>query len=87
MVRTFTYTADNTEAREKMTSKMVTFAHAMKQIPRKVAHCEVYNTVHVVVDTVRVLNIFKKVFGTADKTTAYEALNVLQTRLDEIHAS
>lgn len=71
----------NTDA---VSDKLVAFAYRMNKIPRKALKCDVYGTVHVIVDQAHAMNIFNKVMGRkVTKTEAYAALGVLQERLDD----
>ena len=64
-------------------TKLDAFADRMNRIPRKVIRCEVYGTPRVVVDKRHATNIFLKVFPTATSVDIYDALNILQDRLDD----
>ena len=75
---------DNTEFHEKLMRQCNQFAGRMRQIPRKAVRCELYGTVHAVVDAKHVVNIFRKVVNPlVNPNIAYEAINILQDRLDE----
>ncbi len=63
---------------------LLDFAWRMKRIPRKAQRCQVYpDDVCAVVDQPHAKAIFKKLFPTASGSATYDALNILQERLDE----
>lgn len=68
-------------------SKAEQFAERMHRIPRKPLRCEIYGTVRVVVDQNHAKNVIKKVVPTATEQDLYEALHILQDRLDERYSS
>lgn len=65
------------------TSKAVRFATNMRKIPRKVHRCEIYGAVKVIVDRKHATNIIQKMVPTATSVDIYDALIVLQERLNE----
>ncbi len=70
---------------ESLSNELQGFAYRMRSVPRKALRCEVYGTVTAVVDTDHALNIFRKVFPgyRVDKNVSYQALAILQNRLDD----
>lgn len=65
-------------------SKAERFAWSMRKIPTRVIRDEVYADVkHVIVDKRHATNIILKVVPTATSVDLYDALAVLQHRLDE----
>lgn len=59
------------------------FAQRMRRIPRKPLRCEFTGAVRAVVDERHARNIFKKVAPLASAAAIYDALAVLQDRLDD----
>lgn len=75
---------NNAEFHAKLTQQCNQFAGRMRAIPRKAVRCELYGTVRAVVDAKHVVNIFRKVINpSVNKNVAYEAINILQDRLDD----
>ncbi len=68
--------------RQDMSDQASKFAHTMRSVPRKALRCEIYGTVSAVVDRKHAFNILAKVFPGLTINEAYEALTILQDRLD-----
>jgi hypothetical protein len=69
-------------ARPDMMDRAAKFAHNMRNIPRKPLRCEIYGTVTAVVDQKHAFNIIAKVLPGIRPSETYEAMTVLQDRLD-----
>lgn len=63
---------------------LLKFAKSMRRIPRKAQRCDVYGTVSAVVDKRHALAIFRKVAPCATGPALYDAMVILQDRLDEV---
>lgn len=63
--------------------KVADFAARMHKVPRKMQRCEVYGTTSVIVDRNHAGNILRKVFPTVSSSDVYQAVVILQDRLDE----
>lgn len=57
-------------------------AQSLKKIPRTTIRCEIYGTTSVVVDRPHARNLLKKLVPWATSTDIYDALVILQDRLD-----
>jgi hypothetical protein len=64
-------------------SKAVRFALDMRKIPRATQRCPIYGTVSVIVDRRHATNIIRKFVPTVSTSDLYDALVILQDRLDE----
>lgn len=58
------------------------FAWNMRKIPRRAIRCEIYDTIRIVVDKRHATNIIRKVIPTVTGPEIYDALVILQERLD-----
>ena len=68
--------------RPEMTDRAAQFAYNMRVIPRKAIKCEIYGTVTATVDRAHALNILKKVIAGLRNSETYDAMVILQERLD-----
>ncbi len=68
--------------RADMVDRAVAFATRMHSIPRKALRCEIYGTVTAVVDQRHAYNILAKVLPGLRTSETYDAMVVLQDRLD-----
>lgn len=75
-------TSTNTENYQER--NLLRFCEVMKNIPRRVQKCEIYGTVTVVVDSSHAKNIFRKIAPCASTAVIYDALCILQERLDHV---
>ncbi len=57
-------------------------AQSLKKIPRTVARCDIYGTTRVIVDRRHARNLLKKLVPWATSPDIYDALVILQDRLD-----
>lgn len=58
-------------------------AVTLRKIPRTVARCDIYGTTRVVVDRRHARNLLKKLVPWATSPDIYDALVILQDRLDD----
>ena len=57
-------------------------AATLRKIPRTVARCDIYGTASVIVDRRHARNLLKKLVPWATSPDIYDALVILQDRLD-----
>lgn len=70
--------------RPEYAAQAVKFAQVMRRVPRRALRCDVYGTVSAVVDRAHALNILRKAIPGLRASETYDALVVLQSRLDEV---
>ncbi len=68
--------------RSNMVVSASEFATRMHSIPRKALRCEIYGTVSAVVDQKHAFNILAKVLPGLRASETYDAMVILQDRLD-----
>lgn len=68
--------------RSDMADKAVSFAYRMRSVPRRALRCEIYGTVTAAVDQRHAFNIMAKAIPGLRASETYDAMVVLQDRLD-----